>query len=276
MKLSEFREAVIDRYIVFKACAVFTFQKETAYWLDNWASVLSTTFYTVSMLVFIHVLYGNVKTVAGYTKNDMLLFFLVAQISFYSSWAISAQNMQEFILDVNRGDLDLILTKPMPALFYITFKRIRFFSGIIRDGLPPTLAIVFSINWSALHFSTNDIFFGVVLFILGEICLHVLQFLASIPVIWLGESLSILKLAFDVEYFAGRYAPLEGFSTNFRLIFSTILPVMIVTGFTTSVLLGKSNGAILIFWSFIVTVCALFVRAWVWGLALRSYTSASS
>lgn len=276
MKLSEFKESFTDRFELLKANTIFTFQKETAYWADNWASVLSTTFYTVAMLIFINVLYANVTTIVGYNKNDMLLFFLIGQMTFYTTWAISAQNMQEFILDVNRGDLDMILTKPLPALFYITFKRIRLFSNIFRDGIPPTLAIIFAIDWSSLHFSMFNVIVAVVIFFLGQICLHVLQFMSVVPVIWFGESISIFKLAFDIENYAGRFIPLEGFNNYFRLIFGALIPVMISTSFTTSVLLNKSEPVFLLVWAIVVTVLALIVRGWMWNLAIRNYTSASS
>lgn len=276
MKLSEFKEFIKERVILLKANTVFTFQKETAYWADNWGSVLSTTLYTLSMLVFINVLYSNVQTIVGYTKNDMLLFFLMGQIAFYTTWAISAQNMQEFIQDVNRGDLDLILTKPFPALFYITFKRVRLFSNLFRDGIPPTLAIIIAIDWSQFHFGFLNIIVATVLIVLGQICMHVLQFVSVIPVIWLGESKSILKLFFDIDTYAGRLIPLEGFGSYFRIIFGVFIPVMIASSFPTSVLLNKSNPLYLLGWGVLVTLTALYVRTVAWRLAIRNYTSASS
>ncbi len=115
MNLVAFKEAVTLRFTLFWASVVFTFQKETVYFINNWASLLSTTFYTLSMLLFIHILYGNVKMIAGYTKNDMLLFFLIGQIAYYITANISFEVMDDLIISVNRGDLDLILTKPIPS-----------------------------------------------------------------------------------------------------------------------------------------------------------------
>lgn len=276
MKRSEFKEFIRERLDLLQANAVFTFQKETAYWADNWGSVLSTTFYTLSMLVFINVLYSNVSTIVGYTKNDMLLFFLMGQIAFYTTWAISAQNMQEFVQDVNRGDLDLILTKPFPALFYITFKRVRLFSNLFRDGVPPTLAIIIAINWSQFHFSLLNISVAMILIVLGQICMHVLQFISVIPVIWLGESRSIFKLFFDIDTYAGKFIPLEGFSGYFRVVFGVLIPVMISASFPTSILLNKSDSVYLLVWAIIVTSAALYMRTVIWRWAIRNYTSASS
>lgn len=276
MKLSEFKNFFKERGDLLMANTVFTFQKETAYWADNWGSVLSTTLYTLSMLVFITVLYSNVQTIAGYTKNDMLLFFLIGQIAFYTTWAISAQNMQEFVQDVNRGDLDLILTKPFPALFYITFKRVRLFSNLFRDGIPPSLAIIIAIDWSQFHFGLLNIVVAGLLIIFGQICMHVLQFISVIPVIWLGESRSIFKLFFDIDTYAGKLIPLEGFGGYFRIVFGVLIPVMISASFPTSILLNKSDPVFLLVWAIIVTGAALYIRNWVWQIAIGNYTSASS
>lgn len=276
MKQSAFNEFISQRWNILKANTFFTFQKETAYWADNWASVLSTTFYTFSMLIFIHVLYANVKTIAGYTHNDMLLFFLVGQFTYYLNWSISAQNMQDFIIDVNKGDLDLLLTKPIPALFYITFKRIRLFSGLLRDATPPTIAVALSINWSLFHFSFTDIVIALIIFFCGQICMHVLQFIAVIPAIWLGESLSILKLSYDIDHYAGRFIPFDAYTSFFKFIFGTVFPVSIAAGFTSSILLGKSDSYFLLMWAILVTIGAMIVRGQVWKLAIKNYTSASS
>jgi ABC-2 type transport system permease protein len=266
---------ILDRWNLLKAAFVFTFQKETAYWANNWGSVLSTTFYTLAMLVFINVLYAKVKLVAGYDKNDMLLFFLVGQAAFYTNYGLSVLNLQDFIQEVNRGDLDLILTKPLPALFYITFKRIRVFS-VLRDGIPPTLAIIFSINWSVFHPSFLTLFEGFVVFICGLIALHSLEFLAMLPVFWLGESKSILKGVLDLYGNTGGMLPLEGFGQQMRLTLTSILPVLIPTGFTTSVLLGKSEVLPLLLWSLLIAGIGILTINLMWNVAIRNYTSASS
>ena len=75
MKQLVYKEAITDRLLILKANTIFTLQKETAYWANNWASVFSTLFYTLTMLLFINVLYANVTLFVGYTKQEMLLFF---------------------------------------------------------------------------------------------------------------------------------------------------------------------------------------------------------
>src|SRR3990167_9318864 len=117
MKLSEFNQAISDRAAILKVGIVYTFQQETAYWTNNWANLLSPFFYTLSMVLFIDVIYANVDLVAGYTRNQMLLFLFNGQIAFYTGWLFH-KNLQELIVSVNKGSLDLLLVKPMPSLFY--------------------------------------------------------------------------------------------------------------------------------------------------------------
>jgi hypothetical protein len=57
MKLSEFKESLKERLVLLKANTIFTAQRELAYAGSNWASILSTTFYTFSVLIFIKVIY---------------------------------------------------------------------------------------------------------------------------------------------------------------------------------------------------------------------------
>jgi ABC-2 type transport system permease protein len=272
--MNTIKQEIIDRFNIVRACTKFTFQKETAYWANNLASLSSTTFYTITMLVFINILYSNVNLIVGYTKNDMLIFFLVGQFTFYANFFFSLKSMDEFIIEVNRGDLDLILTKPIPALFYVTFKRLRLFSTL-RDGIPPTLAIILSIDWQQLQFSPKLLIPAIIIFICGLICLHVVEFLTTLPVFWLGESKNILKISLEI-YEGTALIPYEGFTHSLKFILSTLIPVLISTGFTSSILLNKSSLYLLLPWGIVVTIVAVFIMNIAWNKALKSYTSASS
>jgi len=252
MKLAEFKKAFSKRLSILVATTKFTYQIETAFRTNNWANVLSTCFYTLSQILFINVLYVNVKLIAGYSKDEMLLFMFIGQVGYYISWLFHA-NLLELIQDVNKGTLDTLLIKPVPSLFYITFKKIRLFS-VVRDCLPPLI----------------------VLGLLGITCAHIVHLLSALPVFWLGESESILNLSQEFEYNIGKVIPFEGFGNNFKLVFTTIVPVMISAGVATSVILMKLPIFPTLIWVVIITILALIVRQWIWKFALRTYTSASS
>ncbi len=274
MKLAEFKKAFSKRLSILVATTKFTYQIETAFRTNNWANVLSTCFYTLSQILFINVLYVNVKLIAGYSKDEMLLFMFIGQVGYYISWLFHA-NLLELIQDVNKGTLDTLLIKPVPSLFYITFKKIRLFS-VVRDCLPPLIVLGLFINWSKLSLSPTSFLAGFIITLLGITCAHIVHLLSALPVFWLGESESILNLSQEFEYNIGKVIPFEGFGNNFKLVFTTIVPVMISAGVATSVILMKLPIFPTLIWVVIITILALIVRQWIWKFALRTYTSASS
>lgn len=274
MRPSEFKNAMVDRFWIFIANAKYTFLQETSYFANNWGSLFSTGMFTVAIIIFIQVIYANVKTFAGYDKNEMFLFFFIGQVAFFINAMVNS-NLVELIDDVKKGNLDLILTKPVPALFYITFKRVRIVS-MMRDGFIPIVGPALMVNWSLINISFWNLISGILILFFGEIILYVLQFIAVSLVFWLGESLSIYRMVNDLDHMPGRTIPLEGFNFSWKVALGTVFPILVLTGFSTSVLLGKSEPLLLVFWAFLVALLFLMVRHFVWLQALRSYTSASS
>jgi len=95
-----------------------TYQIQTAYYGENWFSLGSTLFYTLTLYLFITIIYSNVKQVAGYTRDEMLFLLLLTQIGYYSDWIWSSNNISKLMDSVYAGELDIILTKPIPSLFF--------------------------------------------------------------------------------------------------------------------------------------------------------------
>jgi len=275
MKLLEFKESLKERLVLLKANTIYTAQRELAYAGNNWASILSTTFYTFSVLIFIKVIYSNVQTVAGYSYNEMLIFFFVSQMTYYSNYLVTVRNLNDLIPDVNKGNLDMILIKPVPSLYFLMTRSISLVS-IATDAIPPTLAIIFSINWHALSITFSTLIISVFIWIFGLIALHTFQLLSALPVFWFGESANILDLASGTASASGTMIPLEGYGKNLQKLLGTVIPMLIASGFTTSILLGKSNPIVLFVWALVVAIVAIYVKNVAWKFALKHYTSASS
>ena len=275
MKLSEFKESLIERLTLLRAGIVFTAQRELAYAGNNWASVLSTTFFTFSVLIFVKVIYSSVHTIAGYSYNEMLVYFFIYQLTYYGNYIVTVRNLNDLIPDVNKGNLDMVLIKPVPSLFYLMSRSISIVS-IITDAIPPTLAIVFSINWSLVNISLPTLVIGFTVWIFGLIALNAFQILAALPVFWFGESQNILDLASNIAAGAGTMIPREGYPPTLRVLLGTIIPAIIAGGFTTSILLNKVNPFSLLAWAGAVAIISMFVKNIAWNYALKHYSSASS
>lgn len=262
------------RYSLLKASIVYTFRGDTAHLANNWGNVLSTCFYTISNIIFIDVLYSNVKTVAGYGRDEMLLFMFIGQISYYVSWLIH-DNIDWLIEIVNNGQLDLVLSRPVPSLFYITFGRIRLFS-VLRDCIPPMIVLSLVIHWQSLSLSPISIVAGLLICLMGIACAHVVHFLSALPVFWIGQSSQVLDMSENIEYNIGKTIPLEGFGKKVQFFFTALVPYLISAGVATSVALGKIPAGTAFLGVLVITSVFLLMRSYTWNLALKSYTSASS
>src|SRR3989344_3048357 len=262
------------RLSLLSATTRYTFRSETAHLSNNWGNVLSTCFYTISNIIFIDVLYSNVKTVAGYGRDEMLLFMFIGQISYYLSWLIH-QNIDWLIEIVNNGQLDLVLSRPVPSLFYITFGRVRLFS-VLRDCIPPMIVLSLVIKWQNLALSPLNIGVGLLICLMGIACAHVVHFISALPVFWIGQSSQVLDMSENIEYNIGKTIPLEGFGKKIQFFFTALVPYLISTGVATSVALGKAPATTALIGVTIITIGALLAKQYAWSIALKAYTSASS
>jgi hypothetical protein len=106
-----------------KRLIISNWQYETAYFTSNIFATLSPVVYTLSFLLFISVVFQNVSSIAGYSKDEMLFLFFVGQLSFYSFsfWSEGGVIIEKY---VNNGNLDYILTRPVSSIFFVTMHKI--------------------------------------------------------------------------------------------------------------------------------------------------------
>ncbi|MFW5719578.1 MAG: ABC-2 family transporter protein [Candidatus Dojkabacteria bacterium] len=273
MMVSEFKNFIQERLVVLWLNIKNTFLVDTAYFANKWASGFSTLFYTAASLVFIHVLFANVHAIAGYSRDEFLFFTFLGQMNFYTLYMWSGGNIEQMIENVRKGDLDIMLTKPLPHLFYVTITRINLI-GFIRDAIPSILTFIVVINWSQLDFSIFSIFGGIVIFIFGQILFHCVMFALALPVFWSGESSALFKLIYGLWEFI--QVPFEGVPVIIKAIFTWLIPLLFVTVISSSVFLTKSDP---LSWSIVTIVLAcifLMVKSFLWRKAMQQYASASS
>lgn len=261
------------RWDIFSANLANTFQQEAAYFGNNWGSLASTIFYLAASLIFLDVLYANVNFFAGYSKNEMLFLLFISQINFYAEGSWSRSNLRLLSENVRNGNLDFILTRPIPALFYSTFQRIYFLS-FVRDDVPNLIVLLVLIEWKSLNINFSSALCGIAIIILGQIAWHCFNFLFAISVFWHGESKQIFYVAIALR--GDDKIPYEGFSKSLKILFLSIIPAIIAGTLSVSVILGKSNGPKMLALSAIVAIIFITLKIYFWKLALKNYTSASS
>lgn len=274
MRLSVFEETKL-RWVILKANTLFSLKESMAYSLNNWGGLASTIVYMLTYLVFLSAIFGRIKLIAGYNYSEILLMTLVSQFNFYLAWVWSITNIERMGDDVKTGRLDLMLTKPLPALWQVTFQKVNLFM-LVFEMWPATLPLIYLL-WKNADFSVSASGFvwGLVVFVAGHIAIHCFQFVLGLLTFWTGEYRSINGLAYNIAFF-GDAIPLEAYPKVLMNLGLTVAPFLFHSALTTSIMLGKTQDVRFVWLAVVVMVMFLIIKKKAWSLALRHYSSASS
>ncbi len=248
-----------------------SYQEETAHFWNNWGNCVSTVTYTFVVFLFYKVLILKFNTIAGYGFNELLLLNFFGQIFYYFTFGFFKKNIDNIIQGVKKGTLDFVLLRPIPSLFYISFRSVPLVSTF-RDSLINLSISALIIDWRYLNLNPHNFFVACVMLFFGMIIWHCIGFILAFAVFWFGESKRIYVLSQNIS--DNKSLPFELLPKNFKLFFTFLIPTTLAFPLAVSVALSKSIIQ-WIFWSFIVTVFFLWLKNWVWKQGLKAYTSAS-
>lgn len=219
-------------------------------------------------ILFIIFLLNKTQTLAGYTLNQTLIFFLTFNIIDVVSQTIF-RGVYQFRPLVIDGGFDLILAKPMSALF-----RALMGGADVIDmvTIPPLIVLLFLVGKS-LEVSLLQAFLYLLLIFNGLIistAFHIAVMALGIITLEIDHTIMIYR---DLTSL-GRF-PIDIYKEPLKSILTFVIPVGVMVTLPAKALIGLiSPVGVLI--SFVVGILAIFLSARFWKYALRFYTSASS
>lgn len=276
MKRSDFKKALMIRWKILSSCTIFGFKESLAYSLNNWGNMLSMIIYMTTYLIFLDILFGKVKIIAGYGYAEMLFFTLIIQINFYLLYIVTQHNTEILDDSINSGELDLWLAKPVPALWFVSFRKINI-GELVFSAFPATipLLVVMSDKWGSLYLPFWGVVSGILCIILGQVIIHSFVFIIAMTAFFTGEGKHARNLGVEMSTF-GDMIPLEGFPKFMKLIGLSIIPFMVQTALAVSFFLGKTTNYYYLIYVSALAVFFLWLKVVAWRFSLRHYSSASS
>ena len=221
-------------------------------------------------ILLIFSIFRFTDNMAGYGKYEVLLFFLTFNLLDVASQSL-LRGIYMFKNDVRRGNFDYVISKPVNSLFYSLTKLTDILDLIFL--IPVIILLIFTV-WKlpmAITFPNLALYLFLVftglLIILG---IHIIS--ASIT-IWTEESENFIWLYRDTMSI-GRFPP-EIFSAPVQIIFTFILPIIIIVGFPVKALLGILSWQWIVF-AFFYAILFFTASLVFWRSSLKKYSSASS
>lgn len=226
--------------------------------------ILRFTFF----LMFLTFLVRGTNTLAGYTPTQTILFFLTFSLIDVTSQFLFRE-VYRFRTQIVSGDFDLVLVKPLNALF-----RSLLGGADVIDfvTIPPILIIIFIVGRS-LGPTPIDVLVYILLLINGLVisaAFHIAVISFGIITLEVDHTILIYRDTMTL----GRF-PINIYKEPVRSVITYLIPVGIMITFPARALLGLLTPVSIVL-SLVVGAVAFLLAVKFWNYALRFYTSASS
>lgn len=223
----------------------------------------------IFFLIFLLTIFTRTKSLAGYTVNQMVFFYLsynlidtVTQLLYREAY--------RFRPLVVSGDFDFALVKPMNALFRVLVGGA---DPLDLGMLPFYILAVIYMGGRLGYVSGMNIVFYVLLLVNGFIIstgFHILVLALGILATEVDHAIMIFR---DVVSM-GRI-PTDLYHEPLRSVLTFVLPVGIMMTFPAKALMGLLSPW-MVFFSFVLGLLFLVLCLKAWRYALSQYSSASS
>ena len=223
-------------------------------------------------LSFIGVIYLHTDTIGSWTKWQVVLLVgashFIQQI-YQAFFLINCVNLSEL---VRQGKLDFLLMLPVNTRFVVSLRQVDL--GGFVNAMSAIAVMVYAARQLPLSPTAAQLAGFLALCAVGILIHYCLMFMLATVSFWTVRAQGIVYGYYNLFNIARM--PDEAFSGMFKMVFTFVLPVLLVSNVPVRVLNDTLSSRASVFLLLgLAAVCAV-ASEWVWRLSLRHYTSASS
>lgn len=230
--------------------------------------------YFFAFLTFYRVIFQNVKTIAGWTYDEIMFLYGFDMImSEFAVGFVFANNTNTIPRKINTGEVDFALLKPLNSLFTLTFSS-TYFPSIV-SMIPGLYLMIISFQKLHIPFNMVNIISGFYLLICGMVIVYsIMTIIASFSFLTQnGELFPRLGMNSITNFSSYPHDLFKGFLL--RMVFFFVLPTALVSSIPSKALLSGVSPSILIY-SGCIAVLFFTSTTIIWRTIINNYTSASS
>ena len=224
-----------------------------------------------SLFFFFSFIFSYVDSLGDFSKDAVIIFLIITYLTdtvfvfFFGSNTFQVNRM------VVRGDLDLLLLKPVSSLFFISFRYVSTYALISVFILSSLLIRATYIYSSSIGLINYMVF--IISFIMGILIIYCVEFSIACLVFWYKNFSVGGWLASELTKYSRR--PDSIYTGVFRKALFTVFPMAMVSSVPARMLLFGPNLNLLLL-QMVVTLIALSLAIFIWNRGLIRYDSASS
>jgi len=263
---------MVARYFrIWRAMVTYTFSVLAASRIDFLMFVPGKLLRMGFFVLLPLVLLERTPIIVGFERGEVLLFFAMMNFVDVFSQIFYLRGLNLMPMVVNRGDFDVVLTKPISPLFWTMFRVVDFF-----DVLTAPAAVAYLV-FAWLQLPTPPGTAEVVAWLLTTALAFALSFAVVLTItavnFWTTETENGHLLYRDAMN-VSRYPP-DVFPAWVKATLATVIPTLVIVSVPSLALMGKLELPVLVV-ALAATSAWTVIASLMWRAGLKRYTSASS
>ncbi|QDK39259.1 ABC transporter permease [Bdellovibrio sp. NC01] len=232
--------------------------------------VMTDIFWYIAQITTFEVLFQHTPLIGGWNLPQMRVFLGVVFVVDALYMIILSENLDQFSEKVRKGDLDLLLAKPVNSQFMISLQKAS--TPAIGNLIIATSWFIYSLS-QLPDFHWFRLLWMLILIPCGLVaCYSVRFFMASTAVIF-AKSENLQFIWYQIYRLGMR--PDSIYVPWLKWLLLTAVPVGVIASVPSRALLEPPQFG-LFAWIMVLTCILLFLSNKFWKFALRFYASASS
>lgn len=231
---------------------------------------MDVIYYAVA-IAFFKIIFLHTPNLGGWNEPQMMIFVAAYCMVDAVNMTLFSNNVWQFPMLVNRGDLDYYLIRPVSSLFFISlrdFAANSFVNLLITGGL-----LAWAIHGYPEPISVGKVLAFLLLILNGTLIFYCMNIMSNMIVFFTQSSDGFGHMIWSMMKIGER--PDRIYTGLVRKVVTTVLPFALIASYPTRVMIEPFDPWIL-FEIVVVTIGIFSVTLFVWSRALRNYSSASS
>lgn len=261
----------IKKYLsLYAAMFKASFIADLEYRANFFSRILTDIFWYAAQILTFEVLYQHTDRIGDWDVHQMRVFLglLFVIDAFYM--IIIHENLENISEKVRKGDLDLLLAKPVNSQFMLTLQKAN--TAIFGNLLIGSGWLIYAIS-GLPDFNYARLLWLIILIPCSLVVVYSMRFLFSATAVIFTRSENLQFLWWQVYRLGMR--PDSMYNPYIKYVLLTILPVGVIISIPARALLNPPELNYLL-WPLVLVPILIYGTHRFWNFALKFYSSASS
>jgi ABC-2 type transport system permease protein len=227
--------------------------------------------YYGSKFFFFSVIYSYVDALGVFTKEDVMIFLIIAFISDTVYMFFFSGNIMHLNRLMINGELDYYLLKPINSQFMVSFRKVK--SYAIISILILIILLFNQLQEYSNHISLVNYIIFLLSFFMGIILWYSIEFIISTSCFWY-KNFSVAGWL-SHEFFKFSLRPDSIYTGLMRKVLFSLIPMTLIASVPTRHLLYGPNIGYFT-WQLFISITFFYIARIIWKKGLKLYESASS